>query len=146
MRQLVICIVTVILFASCGRRPKIDYKEKIDTTSVIDDRVKDTTKVLVSELPIKFDSTDILIFAIGLVDLQERGGYSKIGSSAYGSSDIASSYFNQDHLSGNFINLVFHDKKGNERKLTDKKIAIRNVNFLREIFKETKTGYLLYFI
>ena len=30
---------------------------KIDTTSVVDDRVKDTTKILVSELPIKFEST-----------------------------------------------------------------------------------------
>lgn len=146
MRELAICIVLLTLFASCGQQPKIDYEEKIDTTSVVDDRVKDTTKILVSELPIKFDSTDILIFAIGLVDLQERGGYSKIGSGSYGSSDIASSYFNQDYLIGNFINLVFQDKGRNERKLTDKKILIRNVNFLREIFSKTKAGYLLYSI
>jgi hypothetical protein len=146
MRELATCIVLLTLFASCGQQPKIDYKEKIDTTSVVDDRVKDTTKILVSELPIKFDSTDILIFAIGLVDLQERGGYSKIGSGSYGNSDIASSYFNQDYLIGNFINLVFQDKGRNERKLTDKKILIRNVNFLREIFSKTKAGYLLYSI
>src|SRR6187399_803233 len=123
MKQIVICMVTVILFASCEQRPKIDYEAKIDTTSVVDDRVRDTTKVLVSELPIKFDSTDILIYAIGLVDVQGRNGYSKIGSGSYGSSDGGSSYFNRDQLTGSFINLVFQDKKGGEIKLTDKKMV-----------------------
>jgi hypothetical protein len=136
---------TIILF-SCGQqKPKIN-KEKIDTTSVIDDRVKDTTKILVSELPVKFDSTDFLLFAIGLVDLQERGGYSKIGSGSYSDTEIASSYFRSDNLIGNFINIVFQDKNGNERKLTNNKIKIRSVNFLRDIFKTTKQGYLLYSI
>ena len=144
MRQLVISVVIIISFASCGQQPTIDYDEKLDTTSVVDDRLKDTTKILVSELPIRFDSTDILIFAIGLVDLQERGGYDKIGSGSYSSSEDSSSYFSQDYLSGNFINLVFQDKEGKERKLTDKKVVIRNANFLRGIFKKTKSGYLLY--
>ncbi len=138
MTRLQIVIVTAILFCSCGQeRPKINH-EAVDTTSVVDDRIKDTTKILVSKLPIKFDSTDMLLFAIGLVDLQERGGYSKIGSGSYSSSDIASSYFNSDNLIGNFINIVFQDKSGNERKLTDKKIKIRSINFLRDIFKKTK--------
>lgn len=146
MTRLLIVLVTAILFCSCGQeRPKINH-EAVDTTSVVDDRIKDTTKILVSELPVRFDSTDILLFAIGLVDLQERGGYSKIGSGSYSSSDIASAYFNSDNLIGNFINIVFQDKTGNEKKLTDKKIKIRSVNFLRDIFKRTKTGYLLYSI
>jgi hypothetical protein len=134
MTRLLIVIVTAILFCSCGQeRPKINH-EVVDTTSVVDDRIKDTTKILVSELPIKFDSTDILLFAIGLVDLQERGGYSKIVSGSYSSSEIASAYFNSDNLIGNFINIVFQDKSGNEKKLTDKKIKIRSINFLRDIW------------
>ena len=118
----------------------------MDTTAVVDDRIKDTTKILVSELPVKFDSTEVLLFAIGLVDLQERGGYSKISSGSYSNSDIASSYFNNDNLTGNFINIVFQENNGVEKKLTDKKLMIRSVNFLREIFKNTKAGYLLYSI
>src|SRR6187551_161940 len=106
MRRLLIVVVTVILFCSCGQeKPKINH-EAVDTTSVVDDRIKDTTKILVSELPIKFDSTDVILFAIGLVDLQERGGYSKIGSGSYSSSDITSSYFIRDNLVGTFINIV----------------------------------------
>jgi hypothetical protein len=146
MTRLLIAIVPAILFCSCGQqRPKINH-ESIDTTAVVDDRIKDTTKILVAELPVKFDSTDVLLFAIGLVDIQERGGYSKIVSGSYSSSDIAASYFSSDNLVGDFINIVFQDKSGNEKKLTDKKIKIRSINFLRDVFKETKTGYLLYSI
>ena len=144
--RLIIIFAAAILFVSCGKPPKIDYNEKVDTTSVIDDRIKDSTKILVSELPVKFDSTDMLLFAIELVDLKGRGGYSKIGSSAYGNSDIASSYFNSDNLSGDFINIVFQSKDGIERKLTNKKIQIRSVNFLRETYRRKKVGYLLYSI
>lgn len=147
MTRLLIAFVTATIFISCGQdKPTIDYREVIDTTSVIDDRIKDTTKILVAELPVKFDSTDMLLFAIGLVDLQGRGGYSKISSGSYSNSEIASSYFNSDNLIGNFINIVFQDKSGNERKLTDKKIKIRSVTFLRHVFKKTKKSYLLYSI
>jgi hypothetical protein len=147
MKNLLIAFVAMSLLISCGQdRAKIDYKKAIDTTSVTDDSIKDTTKILVSELPVKFDSTEMLLFAIELVDLQERGGYSKIGSGSYENSDVASSFFNSDNLIGNFINIVFQDKSGEERKLTDKKIKIRSIHFLRDIFKKTKTGYLLYSI
>jgi hypothetical protein len=143
MNRLLI-IITVIFLLSCEGRPKIDYKVKIDTTSVIYNRSIDTTKILVAELPVKFDSTDILLFAIGLVDLEQRGAYSKFTLDSYSSSEISSSYFHQDNLIGNFINIVFKDKNGAERKLTEKKIRIRKVNFLRNIYKVTKTGFLLY--
>jgi len=135
----------VTLFVSCGQdKPTIDYNKSMDTTSMVDDIPGDTTKMIVSELPVKFDSTDVLLFPIGLVNLQERGGYSKMGSDSYSSADIASSYFGNDDLTGNFINIIFQDKGGNERKLTDKKVKIRSVNFLRNVFDKTKTGYLLY--
>ena len=145
MTKLPIVIILVILFASCGQeKPKIDYDNKIDTIAAVDDPIKDTTKILVSELPIKFDSTDVLLFAIGLVDLQERGGYSKIVSGSYSKADISLSYFSNDNLTGNFINVVFREKNDNERKLTDHRIRIRTINFLRDIFRATKMGYLLY--
>lgn len=109
-------------------KPTIDYKEGIDTTSVVDDRVKDTTKILVAELPVKFDSKDIRLFAIKLVELQEGGGYSKYGSGSYRESGLVGSYQNRDDFMGDFINLIFQDKEGNDRKLTDKKMAIRRYN------------------
>jgi len=143
MIRSLIVLMAATIFCSC-QNPRIDYQEKIDTTSVVDDRIKDTTKILVAELPVKFDSTDVLLFAVGLVDLKERGGRGKIDFDSYSDSDVGSSYFTNDYLSGNFFNIVFRDKSGNERRLTDKKLKIRNVNFLRDIFKRTKEGWLLY--
>ena len=138
-------LVWMLLLSCTQDKPKIDYTESVDTSSVVDDRMKDTTKIVVSELPIKFDSTDYLLFAIGMIDLQERNGYSKIGLGSYGSSSNGSySYFNNDQLFGDFINIVFQDKDGNERKLTDRKLSINSVSFLRDIFERTKNGYLLY--
>lgn len=146
MKYLIFIITVVSLFSSCKQKPKINYLNNADTSAVIETKFKDTTKVLVSELPVKFDSTDILIFAIGLIDLEERGGYIKYKSGSYSNSEISLSYFKRDYLSGNLINLVFRDKNGSERKLTDKKLRIRSVNFLREIYRKTKVGYLLYSI
>jgi len=146
IRLLLLTVISIIL-VSCGQeKSKIDYNKTIDTTAVFRFEVEDTTKILVSELPVKIDSTEILLFAIGLVDLQERGRYSSIASGSYSDSEIASSYFDRDNFIGNFINIVFQDESGNERKLTDKKIKIKSVNFLREIYNKTKVGYLLYSI
>jgi hypothetical protein len=149
MLRFISMVAAAAILVSCGQgKPTIDYNRgSVDTTSVLDESIKDTTKILVSELPITFDSTDILLFGIRLVDLQERGGYSKMGSSSSGSSDYGSSHLNGDNLRGSFVNIVFHDRTGDsERKLTDKKMEIREVNFLRGIFRKTKTGYLLYSI
>ena len=145
MTRLIIVFLVAMLMLSCeGDNRKIDYKETIDTTSVIDDRIRDTTKILVADLPVRFDSTDMLLFAIGLVDLKDRGGYSKLTSGSSGSSEMASGYFGRDNWTGNFINIVFQDQRGIERKLTDKKLKIVDVTFLRDIFRETKRGYVPY--
>lgn len=143
-RLLVILSATGLIFSCAQNKGKINHEQPIDTTAILDDRLKDSTKVLVSDLPIQFDSTEVLLFAIGLVDLQERGGLIKGGSGSYSSSDFSSGYFNSDDLSGDFINIVFQNKDGSERALTDTKMRIRRVNFLREIFKLTKNAYLIY--
>jgi hypothetical protein len=147
-RIILICFLIGALLSGCGEsKPKIDYNGKVDTTSVLDDQIKDTTKILVSELPVKFDSTDVLLFAIGLVDLQERGGYlSKAGSGWHSGSETTFNNSERDYLVGNFINIVFKDKSEQENRLTDKKIRIQSVNFLREVFRKTKHAYLLYTI
>tara|TARA_R110002096_G_scaffold183757_19_gene362010 strand:+ start:19862 stop:20593 length:732 start_codon:yes stop_codon:yes gene_type:complete len=145
-RYLLIAFFAVLTFSCSERTPKIDYENQIDTVATIINIVKDTTKILVSELPVRFDSTEVLIYAVGLVDLQERGGYSKLGSGSYSSSDISSSYFNKDNLTGQFINLVFEDKNGNRTPLTNHRMTINRVLFLRGIYNNSKQQYLMYFL
>lgn len=138
----------VLFVMSCDKQPKIDYQKKVDTVSRVDDRIKDTTKVMVAALPGKFDSTDVLIFPIGYVDLNERKSHGKIGygsSSSYSSSSgMISGYYSGDDLSGSFTNILFEGTDGTQRKLTDKKITISNIEFLRPIYKKVKSAYLLY--
>lgn len=52
-------IVTIaLIFTSCGKdNPVISDGDLIDTTATFDDITTDTTKLLVSQLPVKVDST-----------------------------------------------------------------------------------------
>jgi hypothetical protein len=150
MKHFAYCIAILILSAACNERqkPTFDYNQTqdiADSTRVDNDNVNDTTKVLVAELPVKFDSTDVLIFPIGLIQMQERGAISKISSFSYNSTNASSGYYaNTDDLQGNLINLIFRNQRGEERKLTHRQIKIRSIRFLRELSKKNK--YLLYFI
>jgi hypothetical protein len=148
MIRLVIAATSTLLFFSCGQREtQINHEQSIDTTAVLDDRLKDSTKVLVAELPIQFDSTDVLLHAISVVNLQTCGGtLGRISKDAYGSSDFSSGYYTNNDLTGDFINIVFQDKEGLERALTDKKMSIKRVTFLQDIYKLTKRSYLLYVV
>lgn len=143
---ILILIIYPFLFSCTENAGKIVYNTKVDTVSTISNIIEDTTKILVSELPIKFDSTDVLIYAVGLRDLQQRGGYSKFGSGSFSSSAIASSYFSGDKLLGKYINLIFEAPDGTRKSLADFKMTIISANFLRGIYKRTKQGYILYTI
>jgi hypothetical protein len=144
LKNLVLIHLSGIIFWSCGPEKTRIKDETIDSPIDAKETVIDATQMIVSELPEKFDSTEILLFGIVLVDLQERSQYSKFGSGSFNSSEIASSYFEADELIGDFVNIVFQDKNGNNRKLTDKNVKIRSVSFLRGIFEETKSAFLLY--
>lgn len=146
MRILLTLSLLVIIIASCEKKPKINPDIVIDTTSVVDDRLADTTKVLVASLPTKFDSTEVLLYTVGLVDLNPDRG-TIIKSEYYSSGPNSGSvYYHEDEISGNFINMIFKVKIGEERKLTDRKMVINQAVFLRKIFKTTGNMYLLYFI
>lgn len=147
MKKLLVLALAIATFSSCSEnKEKINYETYVDTVATVNDVIQDSTKILVSELPVKFDSIDILIYAVGLVDLQERGDYSKFGSGSFSSSSIASSYFNDDDLIGNYINLIFEAPDGTRKPLANIKMKITSAHFLRGIYKNTKQGYILYTI
>ena len=140
--RIVITGMICILIASCQQRSKINYESNIDTTAV-EEGQRDTTKVLVSQLPVKFDSTESLIFAVSAIGITGRNDMSKSAYDYYSTSTSAS-YFRNDHLTGDFVNVIFRDGKGNERKLTHYKMKISDIVFLRPIFQSTGQGYILY--
>jgi hypothetical protein len=147
MIKLLIVLATIALLMSCQqRKTRIDYGVPLDTIAAVDERLSDTGKMLVSELPIKFDSTNILLFAIREMDISEQYRYKSIGEASVNMTGIASPDFNNDHIFGDFINVVFQNENDSLRRLTSRKIRIRSVHFLREVWMRTKKGYLLYIV
>lgn len=147
MKKIILGLLIVpVLFSCSERKQKINYANAIDTVGVIDDRKVDTTKIMISELPVKFDSTEVLIFAVGLVNLEERGGYSKFRSGSY--SDFSSShiYTGNNTISGDFINLIFQDSVGEKRILTKNKIRLKQASFLKSTYRLTGKPYILYLL
>ncbi len=146
MKFILAPVILFFVFFGCNQKPTINPEINIDTTATVDDRLSDTTKTLVASLPIKFDSTDVTLFAVSFVELESNRGYikSEYGSS-YSGGNISFSLGN-DYVDGSFVNLIFKLKDGQTRKLTEMKANFDQVSFLRKVFKKTGAGYLIYFI
>ncbi len=143
MKNRIIILSAFVVIVSCSSpKPKINRQTTIDSVAIVDDRMQDSTKMLVSDLPIRFDSTVVLLDTVGLVEFKRRGKYSKYSSTSYSSSDIASNYFKSDNFRGDFINIIFEDSSG-RRLLTKNKITIKGGVFLRQLYDLTKQAYLL---
>jgi hypothetical protein len=152
MRTLLIIWGIVLILSSCEKRqPKIDYSSQNQKDSLtMGNIVNDTSKVLISELPIYFDSTDYLIHPVGFVSLSDREnkGILKTGSFSsrdYSNNDFSVESSHNDFFSGSITNLVFEELKSrNQRLLTGKMVCITNVQYLRDLSKKIKRQYLLY--
>jgi len=137
---LVFYIFMAFLIGSCGRNsPRIVYEE--DT--IDEEETSDTTRIKVAELPVFFDSTDVLLHPVGWTVLEESRGL-KLRSGSYSGADFVNSYSFGDEVEGDFNNVIFEKRDGRKTQLTDKKVTITSVTFLREFFYSTKRKYLLY--
>lgn len=152
MRTLTSILLIVLILSSCGKRqPKIDYNNQNLTDSLTMDSIAaDTSKILIAELPVYFDSTDYLIHPIGLISLNERDSKWIIKRGSYSNSDYSSGEFSvdryrEDYFSGNITNLVFENiKTHNQTLLTKKVLNITYVQYLRDLSKKINRHYILY--
>lgn len=149
MRTLLSILGIMLILSSCEKRqPRIDYSNQKDSLT-IRNLVNDTSKVLIAELPIYFDSTDYLIHPIGFVSLSDRVN-NGILKGSYSSGDYSNSEFliesnSNDYFSGSITNLVFEELKSRtQRLLTGKMVCITNVQYLRNLSKKINRQYLLY--
>ena len=141
-------ILSFILFllASCHEEPRtaVDYANLKDQTEI----KRDSSTVIIEELPVEIDSTEYLIYIIGE---PANLSYGKIYSSFSGSStndksfSVINSY--RSELSGNIHNVKFQKLESDTiNQLTNQTIRINSINFLREIFNTSKKQYLVYSI
>jgi hypothetical protein len=134
-----------LALVSCGRNhTKIDYENPgINDTLAMKTLVEDSTKVLLSDLPIHYDSTGYLIHPVGMLDLNERTGSGLLKSGSSGSEY----YQDEFSSSGNLTNLVFENILTREQRLlTNRAMYIRSFQYLREVTKRTGKEFILYII
>lgn len=151
MRTTLSFAVIILIMVACEpNRLKTDFENYKVTDSLTLKSIKlDTTKKLIAQLPVLFDSTEFLIHPICLVnvgDLKSKrtGSYSSSYDS-YDYSEYDSYNKNEDYISGNITNIVFENIKTREQKLlTNTLVKINSVHFLRELFRKTKKQYILY--
>ena len=134
-----------LVMVCCGRNSKkIDYENQgRNDTLAMKTLMEDSTRVLISDLPVHYDSTGYLIHPVGLVDLNERTGSGLIKSGSYGSG------YDQDEFSssGNLTNLVFENILTREKRLlTNKAMYIRSFRYLKEVTKRTGNQFIIYVI
>ncbi len=154
MRTIINILGISLILLSCGKRPpKIDYENQQSNDSLkMENLISDTTKTLVAELPILFDSIEFLIHPIGLINLNDRSSKGMIRSgsisgSSFSHSDFYISSSSENYFSGNMTNLVFENIISKEQRLlTDRVINIKTFRYLNEIYNKVNRQYLLYTI
>ncbi len=154
MRNLLYVFVIAVFFSSCFKKhPKIDYNNQNKKDSLtMNNIVNDTSKVLIAELPVYFDSTDYMMHPLELENINNKNnkrilniGSSSISDFSGSSSNVYVESYNSDYISGNIINIVFENIKTKEQRLlTNKVINITSSQFLRELYKKTNQQYMLY--
>lgn len=149
MKNLLPYLSIVFLLASCGeeQKPKLSYNEEEAAANV----VIDSSRVMMSDLPVQIDSVAYLIHPVGQFKLYETSGrYSNFGTSGGSGGSGNYSVLNpsgRDTYWGELYNLKFQHKDSDSlTSLTDKNIRIYSISFLREIYENTGKEYLLYLV
>lgn len=143
-----IVAISTLFVISCKKEttsPKVIYdnatvKVKIETTVI------DTTLVEIADLPIQLQGTNFLIHPIAALNIYGKNVKSNYESSvAVNDISFKISNFSESEITGYLINLKFQ-KAGSDslRLLTNKKVLIQTVTFLKSTSDKLKKQILVY--
>ena len=142
-----ICFVlTLFAFVSCKKdevqKPKVIYK----TPSKSDVVIRDSSQVLVADLPIQMPGTNYLIYPIASMNIYEKNIKASYGSSSNGNEmSFKISNYSEFEITGYLQNLKFQEVNSDAlRALTDKPVLIQTVTYLKSVFDKAKQNVLIY--
>ncbi|TXK76886.1 hypothetical protein [Mesonia sp. K4-1] len=144
MRKLILISLLIINLFSCKNndKPTVTYDNLNDKKEI----TRDSSIIVINELPIEIDSTDYLVYIIGEPsNISYGSSYSGFSSESNNrnSFSVINSY--NSTISGKIHNLKFQKFESDTiTQLTNETILINSVDFLREIFNINKKQYLLY--
>ena len=143
----ILSVLSILIFFSCkeeAEKPKLSYNK---TDKKATEQKQDTTKILVSGLPIQFDLTDYLIYPVGNINSNADWGNKSYDSRSEESTsyNIANSMDNE--ITGYLQNLKFQKIDSDSLvSLTNKSVLIQSVNYLPTIALKTRQQILVYLI
>ena len=148
MKKILIISVLTILFWSCKNEPeppKVTYEDnlKIKTKKTSED----TTKIDVADLPIQFEGTNVLIFPVGKIQINSgQSSMQKIDVNEVNDAvSFKISNNNDNEITGFLNNVKFQSiNKDTVTKLTDKKVIIQSITYLKDFATKTKKQFLVY--
>ena len=148
MKYPLICFLALILIIAGCRNdsevPKVSYGKKVKNR--IQPTKEDTTKIEIADLPIQFAGTNMLLFPIGQLQVSKNSKSSSV--EVYGSSEATTfkiSNNSDNEITGFMTNLKFQ-KMGQDSLvlLSNKKLFIQSVTYLKEVAQSTKVQLLVY--
>lgn len=142
MKNIYLLGLSALVLASCknseNEQPKVSYENNAKTTVKT---IADTNKINISDLPIHFDGTHVLIFPIGSVATSKKSSYS---SSDSNTGYIVSNY-GEYEITGFLNNLKFKTiGQDSLRTLTPKPVVIQRATYLKEFADKSKQHFMLY--
>ncbi len=149
MKIYIFLLTFILVMFSCEgnkRQEPVDYTDDNTSTLSIENILTDTSKVLMAESPVYFDSTRIIIHPIGFVSLDEpkRSRFSK---SSYDGYEAPMANNSKDFIRGNITYLLFEDvDNGVTHPLTKEVLNISSVEYMRDLARKKDKHYLLYIL
>ena len=132
MKKLLPLLITPLLITSCVEDT---IKRPLPSGAQIEPATEELK--VVPHLPVQIDSTDYLLHPIGKLS-ERRSGY-------YSSGTSAGVYRSSDGISGELTNIKFQKLDSEDLlPLTNDRVIISSVEFLRGIFQNTGKAFLLY--
>lgn len=121
-----------------AEKPKVIYEELPKSKDVL---VKDTSQIVVADLPINLEGTNFLIHPVGVV-AQKGKGYK---TSSYAQEGFTVSNYGEFQITGFLKNLKFQEiGKDSIYLLTDKPILIETATYLKNLADKSKNQLLVY--
>ena len=144
MKNIFFFLIVSLAFVSCKKeeqeKPKVIYETKSQAKPQID-----TTKVVVADLPVHMEGTNMLIFPIGDLNFNKKN--SKSSYKYEGDVSYTISNYGEYEITGYLDNLKFQEiGKDTIVSLTDKPVLIQSATYLKNHADKTKQQLLVYIL
>lgn len=145
-KSIMITLFGLISLYSCNddvQKPKVKYNTAVRKAEM--PKRVDSTHIKVADLPVLMDGTQYLIHPVGDIRIYDDSSREYGSSRTNSSVSYAISNYNRYEITGYFENLKFqHVDSTALRPLTNEKIQIQTVTYLKTTAQRTKKQLLVY--